>query len=242
MQSVLVKARPDRSNPDSSGCSKPLSCRSQPYRPCASNLPCRVHLLVVERDGRQIRNGLGIARINRIRTRYRRSVKITGFTFGATKVRLNTRPAATWADTCRVVIMSQQSASSTAGTLLTFHHPPIAVRHAPWTRDIGLRNADELAAIITGTDTRVVLCGHLQLGGPFAGTAAWVTPGVVSRFDLTAPPGLLRAVQGASASVIELNDDASPNCYLLHARDPDAGREVLVADPATWQLLDNEEE
>lgn len=56
------------------------------------------------------------------------------------------------------------------GTVVALHHPPIHTPTAPWMRDFGLRNRDELAAVITGTDVIAVLCGHfhLQLTGTLA--------------------------------------------------------------------------
>lgn len=124
-----------------------------------------------------------------------------------------------------------------AGTVLAFHHPPIDAAIAPWTRDTGLSNRDELAAVLTGADVSVVLCGHLhlQLTGAFAGTTVWVTPGVVTRADLTAPGNRLRVLRGPSASVIDLRPGQPPTCYVLHGRDPDVGQEVLVVDPSTWE-------
>lgn len=83
------------------------------------------------------------------------------------------------------------------GSVLVLHHPPIAldveVQHA-----LGLRNPGELADAIRGTDVRLILCGHfhLQLSGHLESVPVWVTPGVVGRVDLTAPPGTERAVRG----------------------------------------------
>ncbi|MDQ2837704.1 MAG: metallophosphoesterase [Actinomycetota bacterium] len=128
--------------------------------------------------------------------------------------------------------------SDYTGTVLALHHPPIDAAIAPWTRDTGLSNPDELAAVLTGADVSVVLCGHLhlQLTGAFADTTVWATPGVVTRADLTAPGNRLRVLRGPSASIIDLTPGRPPTCYVVHGRDPNAGQEVLVVDPSTWEL------
>lgn len=124
-----------------------------------------------------------------------------------------------------------------AGTILALHHPPVYTSSAPWTIGAGLRNRDELAATIAGTDVAAVLCGHfhLQLTGRLGQAAVWATPGVVTRIDLTAPLHVVRAVHGASATVVELGGPFSPSFHLVQARDPEVGEEVYVVDPDTWQ-------
>lgn len=81
--------------------------------------------------------------------------------------------------------------------------------------------------MVVGSDVRAILCGHYhaQLAGQLRGIPVWVTPGVVTRIDLTAPPSLVRAVQGASATVVDLGGPFSPSFHVIHARDPKvAGR------------------
>lgn len=131
-----------------------------------------------------------------------------------------------------------------AGTILAFHHPPIHVPTAPWMEQAGLHNRDELRTVIEGSDVVAVLCGHfhLQLSGQLGGAAVWATPGVVTRLDLTAPPHLVRGVRGAGATVVDLGGPFSPAFHVLHARDPEAGQQVYVADPVTWQIVDDEEQ
>lgn len=121
-----------------------------------------------------------------------------------------------------------------AGTIVAFHHPPLFVPGVQAQEWAGLRNPDDLAAVIAGTDVRLVLCGHFhaQVSGMLAGVPVWVTPGVVNRIDLTAPPSLVRYVRGASASVIDLGGPHGPVLHTLHARDPEAGRTAHEA--AAW--------
>jgi 3',5'-cyclic AMP phosphodiesterase CpdA len=122
-----------------------------------------------------------------------------------------------------------------AGTILALHHPPIHTPTAPWTAEAGLRNREELAATIAGSDVIAVLCGHfhLQLMGRLEQAVVWATPGVVTRIDLTAPADVVRAVKGASATVIDLGGPFSPSFHLLHARDRAAGEEVYSEDAAS---------
>jgi 3',5'-cyclic AMP phosphodiesterase CpdA len=117
------------------------------------------------------------------------------------------------------------------GTVLAFHHPPIAL-DSPMQRAFGLRNPGELADAIRGSDVRVVLTGHfhVQLFGFLEATPVWVTPGVVNRIDLTTARGTERAVRGASASLVELGGETGPMFHTFHARDPRAHETVYQLD------------
>ncbi|MEU7501198.1 metallophosphoesterase family protein [Streptomyces griseofuscus] len=123
------------------------------------------------------------------------------------------------------------AAPAPRGTILGFHHPPIALE-VEVQRALGLQNADELAAVIRGTDVQLILCGHfhLQILGHLEQATVWVTPGVVSRIDLTARPGTERAVHGPSASLVQLDTANGPLIHTLHARDPRLGETVYEAD------------
>jgi Icc protein len=118
------------------------------------------------------------------------------------------------------------------GTILAFHHPPVAVPGVAVQSALGLRNGPDLTDAIADTDVRLILCGHfhLQLSGMLASVPVWVTPGVVTRIDLTATPGTERAVKGASASLIDLDGPHSPVFHTLHARDPHVGQTAYEAD------------
>ncbi|MEW2131208.1 metallophosphoesterase [Streptomyces sp. NPDC005435] len=123
------------------------------------------------------------------------------------------------------------AAPAPSGTVLAFHHPPVAL-DVDVQRALGLQNSAELAGAIRGTDVRLILCGHfhLQLLGRLEQAAVWVTPGVVSRVDLTARPGTERAVHGPSASLVHLGVPHGPLIHTLHARDPRMGETVYEAD------------
>lgn len=116
--------------------------------------------------------------------------------------------------------------------MLAFHHPPVVVPGVAVQDALGLRDGPDLADAIGGTDVRLVLCGHfhLQLFGMLAAVPVWVTPGVVTRIDLTATPGTERAVKGASASLIDLGGPHSPVFHTLHARDSQVGHTAYEID------------
>ncbi|MFD4502161.1 metallophosphoesterase [Streptomyces sp. NPDC058457] len=120
------------------------------------------------------------------------------------------------------------------GTVLAFHHPPLALDISLTQQAFGLRDPGDLAAVIRGSDARVILTGHyhLQLFGVLESVPVWVTPGVVNRIDLTVAPGGERAVRGASASLVELGGPASPMFHTFHARDPRAHETVYEIDEA----------
>jgi hypothetical protein len=100
-----------------------------------------------------------------------------------------------------------------------------------------LQNIADLENVVRGTDVRVMLTGHLhfQLSGFLAGYPVWVTPGIVTRIDSTAPPHLVRGVLGSAATVVDLEDPTAPSFHLLNARDPRAGEEVYVYDARTGE-------
>jgi 3',5'-cyclic-AMP phosphodiesterase len=123
------------------------------------------------------------------------------------------------------------------GSIVVFHHPPVFLDRSPWMPAIALQNPDALAAVLAGSDVRVVLCGHFhaQLSGLLGGVPVCVTPGIVTRMDLTAPPHLVRAVKGAGATVVDLGGPFSPTCHVIQARDPAAGEPAYELDPvAEW--------
>ncbi|MFJ5219386.1 metallophosphoesterase family protein [Streptomyces sp. NPDC088354] len=117
------------------------------------------------------------------------------------------------------------------GSVVVLHHPPVTL-DVEVQKTLGLQDAAELADVVRGTDVRLVLCGHfhLQLFGHLASVPVWVTAGVLSRIDLTAPPGTERAVRGASATLVDLAGPYAPMFHVLHARDPRAGETVYELD------------
>ncbi len=127
------------------------------------------------------------------------------------------------------------------GTLVVLHHPPIAVPGHP-LHATGLQDPAGLADAVAGTDVVAVLCGHChhQMSGQLAGVPVWVSPGVVTRIDTTAPEHLMRGVLGAGATVIDLGD-GPPVFRTLQARDPHAGQPVYLVDALTFAEVPDEE-
>ena len=131
-----------------------------------------------------------------------------------------------------------------SGSVITFHHPPIHVPSSAFVTTSGLQNPGELADVVAGSDVQAILCGHyhVQLTGHLRAVPVWVTPGVVTRIDLTAPPHLVRAVRGASATVADLGGPFSPSFHVIHARDPEVGQQVYLVDAISWARVDAEDE
>jgi 3',5'-cyclic AMP phosphodiesterase CpdA len=129
-----------------------------------------------------------------------------------------------------------------AGSVIALHHPPISLHDHPM-RTVVLQNPDQLAQTLAGRDVHAVLCGHLhhQMSGTLGDIPVWVTPGVVTRIDLTSPPGLVRGVLGASASVVDVGGGPA-TFHLLHARDPHAGTQVYLYDMASGTDLTSEDQ
>lgn len=130
-------------------------------------------------------------------------------------------------------LAAELAAPAPSGSIVVLHHPPIFVDAIPYLQAVVLQEPSALGDVLQGTDVRAVLCGHLhhQLSGMLGDKTVWVTPGVVTRIDLTAPSALARGVLGAGATVVDLT--GSPMFYTLHARDPRANTEVYVYDPLT---------
>lgn len=130
---------------------------------------------------------------------------------------------------------------SPQGTIIALHHPPVSV--SPEWAAASLQDASALADVLRGSDVHAVLCGHVhaQICGILGGVAVWAGPGVITRIDLTAPPGVVRAVRGAAATVVDLGGVHSPLFHILHARDRLVGQQVYLADIHTWQYLDEED-
>jgi len=131
---------------------------------------------------------------------------------------------------------------SPRGSVVILHHPPIALDRIGQRR-AGLQNPAALSAALDGSDVQVVLCGHFhaQITGRLGPVPVWIGPGVYSRLDLSAPDGLDRAVRGGAATVVDLAGAHAPMFHVVHARDPQAGQQVYLADSLTQQDVDIEQ-
>lgn len=126
------------------------------------------------------------------------------------------------------------AAPAAAGSVLVLHHPPLYPPHLTHLAGLILQNGDDLADVVRGRDVRAILAGHLHLhvSGVLAGVPVWVTPGVVTRVDATAPAGVLRAVLGAGATVVDLDPRGGATATTLFSRDPRAGTPVYEREVA----------
>ncbi|HEY0573844.1 MAG TPA: metallophosphoesterase [Pseudonocardia sp.] len=111
------------------------------------------------------------------------------------------------------------------GTILALHHPPLPTA-VPLSGAIELRNRDELAQVIAGTDVRVVLAGHTHVvsAGVLAGVPVWTGGGIAPTIDSLEPDGALRGLSCPSVSRIDLFD----NSALISSIPFDAGEVAYV--------------
>jgi 3',5'-cyclic AMP phosphodiesterase CpdA len=71
------------------------------------------------------------------------------------------------------------------GTVLALHHPPIPSPIEPMSR-LRLRQPESLADAISGSDVRLIVCGHNhhEALGAVASIPVWVSPAVAYRMDV----------------------------------------------------------
>ncbi len=95
-----------------------------------------------------------------------------------------------------------------AGTVLALHHPPLPSA-APLAASIPLVRRDELAAVVAGTDVRLVLAGHTHVvsSGTLGGVPVWTGGPLAAVLDPFAPGAALRGLATPSVSRIDLFPD-----------------------------------
>jgi 3',5'-cyclic AMP phosphodiesterase CpdA len=93
------------------------------------------------------------------------------------------------------------------GTVLVVHHPPIWST-TPMSELVALREPQRLAAVIRGSDVRLVLSGHTHRvsAGTLAGVPVWVSPSTGSHADVLARNGF-RGHAGGGFTRIDILDD-----------------------------------
>ncbi|WP_433293111.1 metallophosphoesterase [Pseudonocardia sp. CA-142604] len=96
-----------------------------------------------------------------------------------------------------------------AGTVLALHHPPLPTS-SRLSADIQLRDRSTFAAILAGTDVRVVLAGHTHVvsAGAVAGIPVWIGGATSYISDALVPAGGERTLNAPSVSRIDLFADA----------------------------------
>ena len=112
------------------------------------------------------------------------------------------------------------------GTVLVVHHPPIWST-TPMSERVALREPERLAAVIRGTDVRLVLSGHTHRvsAGTLAGIPVWVSPSTGSHADVLVPDGF-RAHAGGGFSRIDILDDGEIVATFV----PLTGRDEILYD------------
>ncbi|MET8423103.1 metallophosphoesterase [Nocardia sp. NPDC004860] len=95
------------------------------------------------------------------------------------------------------------------GSLLVLHHPPLPSA-VPAAEFLKLRNADRLAEVLTGTDVRMILCGHnhMTAASALAGIPVWVGPALAYRIDALSPAGRQYGIAGSGSTRIDVLDTA----------------------------------
>jgi 3',5'-cyclic AMP phosphodiesterase CpdA len=115
------------------------------------------------------------------------------------------------------------------GTILAMHHPPL-----PTIQDLAalveLRDQQELAEVLAGSDVRTIVAGHLHYStsGTFAGIPVSVASATCYTQDLTASPRATRPQDGAqSYNLVHVWGDT-----VLHSVVPASASRTLSATSA----------
>lgn len=110
------------------------------------------------------------------------------------------------------------------GTVLVLHHPPVPTAFAPM-RGVDLQNPRDLAAVLTGTDVRMILCGHAHHAGAsaLAGVPVWIAPSTAHRAELLSPAGRARGRASAALTRVDVYADA-----VVAAAEPLDASELLM--------------
>lgn len=92
-----------------------------------------------------------------------------------------------------------------AGTVLALHHPPLPSA-SPLAAAIPLLRREELAAVVAGTDVRLILAGHTHVAsaGTLGAVPVWVGGPIATTIDGLAPGTSLRSLASPSVSRIDL--------------------------------------
>jgi Icc protein len=96
------------------------------------------------------------------------------------------------------------------GTILAMHHPPVPTPLLWAMEMLELRGQDRLAEVISGTDVRGILAGHLHYSthSTFAGVPVSVAAATCYTLDLTARDRLLSGVNsGQSINIVHVYQD-----------------------------------
>jgi len=105
------------------------------------------------------------------------------------------------------------------GTILALHHPPLP-SHVPLFDILELRDQAALADVLSGSDVRAILAGHLHysMSGTFAGIPVSVASASCYTMDVARPP---QRVNGM---------DAGQDFHLVHVYDDTITHTVVPVD------------
>ena len=110
------------------------------------------------------------------------------------------------------------------GTVLALHHPPVPTP-IPLMSILELQQQDALAEVLTGSDVRAILGGHLHYAttGMFAGIPVSVAAATCYTMDLSAPARELTGVDGGqSLNLVHVYDDQIVHSVVPIGRFPTA--------------------
>jgi Icc protein len=94
------------------------------------------------------------------------------------------------------------------GTVLVMHHAPLG-SPLPTLSRRGLANPEQLAAILSGTDVRLILAGHYHhpMGGSFQGIPVWVGPSLAYQQIMNAGPERVSGQDSAMFSIVQMREN-----------------------------------
>lgn len=95
------------------------------------------------------------------------------------------------------------------GTILALHHPPLP-SHVPLFGILELQRQERLAAVISGSDVRAILAGHLHYStsGTFAGVPVSVAAATCYTMDIARPALSVNGMDaGQSFHLVHVYDD-----------------------------------
>lgn len=103
-------------------------------------------------------------------------------------------------------IKSMTREPSPLGTVLAMHHPPIQ-SPMPQLRFAGLRNSEELASALEGSDVRGIVAGHYHhaCSGMWNGILVWCGPALAYSQDVLAESSQIRGWNRGFFSIIDVD-------------------------------------
>ncbi|MDV3296680.1 MAG: metallophosphoesterase, partial [Brachybacterium paraconglomeratum] len=120
------------------------------------------------------------------------------------------------------------------GTVLAIHHPPL-VAATPLLRGLDLDGLDELAAVLDGSDVRIVLSGHYhhEMTGEIAGIPVHVAPGITNVVDPVGAGADERSLALSGVSLVELGEGAP---RVVSSVFPNAGDTLADAERPVYRF------